>query len=139
RGRGRQMLPAGALLVAAAFGLAGLPPFGPFLGTALVEQAAGAAGYGWLPAVLALAAIVSAGALVRAAGRIFLGAGGKSDALLARQPEGAEAEEADAAAPHRNPVRPVPPLPLLPLGWGFRSAPGSAGQPEQPPPPSPTA
>ena len=98
RGRGRQMLPAGALLVAAALGLAGLPPFGPFLGTALVEQAAAAAGYGWLPAVLALAAIVSAGALVRAAGRVFLGAGGKSDVLLARQPEGAEAEEADAAA-----------------------------------------
>jgi multicomponent Na+:H+ antiporter subunit D len=131
RGRGRGMMPAAVLFTAAALALAGLPPFGPFLGTALIEQAAADAGYGWLPAALTAATLVAGGALVRAALRIFVGVGRSSDTLLIREPEDQEAEEAAAEpAPHRSPLLLVPTLALLVAGLGLSFAPRLAGQAE---------
>ncbi len=60
------------LFVAGSLGLAALPPVGAFAGKALVEEAAIDVGYGWLVAVFVIATVLTSGALLRAAGRIFL-------------------------------------------------------------------
>jgi multicomponent Na+:H+ antiporter subunit D len=92
-GRGRRLPVAGALFAAAAAAVALLPPFGTFLGFALVRDAAVAVGFGWLPALLALAAALSGAAVLRAGGRVFLGLGDRDDPLLSQQPQHAEREE----------------------------------------------
>ena len=92
-GRGRRLPVAAAIFVVGAAAVSLLPPFGPFLGFALVGDAAGALGLGWVPALLALAAAVSGAAVLRAAGRVFLGLGDRDDPLLSQQPQHAEREE----------------------------------------------
>jgi multicomponent Na+:H+ antiporter subunit D len=75
-GRGRDLPLAGIVFGVGALAVAGLPPFGPFLGKALVEDAAATGrGLGWVPVAMMLAAALSAGALVRAGARVFLGLG----------------------------------------------------------------
>src|SRR4051794_40699588 len=62
-GRGRELRPAGVLFGAGALAVATLPPFGPFLGKTLVEDAAlKAAGYAWVPAVMVVASALTRGA-----------------------------------------------------------------------------
>ena len=63
------------LFVAGAVGLAALPPLGAFTGKALVEEAAVDVGYAWVVPVILVATVLTSGALLRAAGRIFLGRG----------------------------------------------------------------
>jgi multicomponent Na+:H+ antiporter subunit D len=58
-----------------ALGLAGVPPFGTFRGKALMEEAAAAAGHPWLTALFVAVAALTSAALLRAAGRVFLGLG----------------------------------------------------------------
>lgn len=73
-GRGAELpWPAAALFVAAALGLAALPPLGAFVGKGLLDQGLEEAGYGWAVGVVVAATVLTAGALLRAAGRIFLG------------------------------------------------------------------
>jgi multicomponent Na+:H+ antiporter subunit D len=75
-GRGREMpWPTGVLFVAGVLGLAALPPLGAFAGKGLVDHAAEEVGYWWVPIVVVASTIVTAGALLRAGGRIFLGWG----------------------------------------------------------------
>jgi multicomponent Na+:H+ antiporter subunit D len=74
-GRGRELRVTGALLVAAGLLLAGVPPFTEFAGRSLLDSAAGDAGYGWLIAVFALVSACTAGAVLRVAGRVFVGWG----------------------------------------------------------------
>jgi multicomponent Na+:H+ antiporter subunit D len=78
RGRGRHMPWAAALMVAGALGLAGVPPFGTFLGKALMEEAALEAGTPWLIGLFVVVAALTSAALLRATGRVFLGLGGPS-------------------------------------------------------------
>jgi multicomponent Na+:H+ antiporter subunit D len=75
RGRGRHMPWAAALMVAGALGLAGVPPFGTFLGKALMEEAALEAGAPWLIGLFVVVAALTSAALLRATGRVFLGLG----------------------------------------------------------------
>jgi multicomponent Na+:H+ antiporter subunit D len=75
RGRGRHMPWAAALMVAGALGLAGVPPFGTFLGKALMEEAALEAGVPWLIGLFVVVAALTSAALLRATGRVFLGLG----------------------------------------------------------------
>jgi multicomponent Na+:H+ antiporter subunit D len=65
----------GALFALAALALVALPPFGTFLGKALILEGAKQVGYGWLTVVLGVCSALTAGAVLRAAGRIFLGWG----------------------------------------------------------------
>ncbi|MBO0693099.1 MAG: hypothetical protein J2P58_09405, partial [Acidimicrobiaceae bacterium] len=65
----------GLAWVVAAFALAGLPPFGTALGKAVAEEAALDDGQGWLVAVFILVSALTAGAVLRVAGRVFLGLG----------------------------------------------------------------
>ena len=75
QGRGRHMPWAAALMVAGALGLAGVPPFGTFLGKALMEEAALEAGAPWLIGLFVVVAALTSAALLRATGRVFLGLG----------------------------------------------------------------
>ena len=75
RGRGRHMPWAAALMVAGALGLAGVPPFGTFLGKALMEEAALEVGAPWLIGLFVVVAALTSAALLRATGRVFLGLG----------------------------------------------------------------
>jgi len=109
-GRARPYVVTGAVFGLAVLGLAGLPPFGPFLGSALVTDAARRLGDGWLPPLVAAAVALSSASLLRAGGRVFLGLGTRDDPLLTRAQEEASAEEPE------TPVSGRPPLALTPAG-----------------------
>jgi multicomponent Na+:H+ antiporter subunit D len=74
-GRARELWPIGVLFALGALLIASLPPSGSFLGRSLVEDAALVSGYGWVPAVMLVVTGVVGGTLLRAALRVFLGAG----------------------------------------------------------------
>ena len=75
RGLGRNLPFTGIVFFLGALALAAMPPFGTFLGKATIEDAALQQGYPWVPALITLAEILTAAAVVRAAGRVFLGWG----------------------------------------------------------------
>ena len=92
RGLGRRVPFTGGLVVLGALGLATLPPFGTFLGKSLVEGVALDDGRWWVPAVFLAVSALVAGAVLRAAGVVFLGLGPPAD------DEGEEAHEAEEEA-----------------------------------------
>jgi multicomponent Na+:H+ antiporter subunit D len=126
RGRGRRAPIAGVVLVAAALALALLPPFGPFLANALVVDSAIALGYGWVPPLLAIAAVLSAGTILRAAGRIFSGLGATDDRLLSHEPEESQ-EEPDDDRRVSPPLLWIPAGALAVVGLGLAFVPELAG------------
>jgi multicomponent Na+:H+ antiporter subunit D len=75
RGRGRKVAPLAILMLLGAWGLAGLPPFGTFYGQLLIDHAAQRNGLEWLSIIIILAEALTAAAVLRATGRIFLGWG----------------------------------------------------------------
>ncbi|PBC59867.1 NADH dehydrogenase [Streptomyces sp. Tue6028] len=70
-GRARSLRGVAVLFVLGALGLAGLPPFGTGLGKAVTEEAVG----GPLSVVFVVVSAVTAGAVLRVAAHVFLGAG----------------------------------------------------------------
>ena len=126
RGRGRRAPLAGLVFVAAALGLALLPPFGPFLANALVVDSANALGYGWVPPLLALAAVLSAGTILRAAGRIFGGFGEAEDPLFSHEPEESE-DEPDDTRRVSPPLLWIPAAALAVAGLALAFVPELAG------------
>ncbi len=74
-GRGRHLMLTGALFLAGGLLIASLPPFGPFLGKSMIEDAAIKVGYGFVPPLVVLASALSGAAVIRAWARVFLGAG----------------------------------------------------------------
>ena len=83
RGRARRLRITGSLVVACGLAVASLPPFGPWLGKALIEEAAKHDGYAWLPLVFVVASGLTGGAVLRASGRVFLGWGPVRDPITA--------------------------------------------------------
>ena len=79
QGEGRDIPYTGAMFALGGLMLASLPPFGTFLGKSLIEDAAIKEGYGWLIAVFIVASALTGGAVLRAAGRVFLGLGGEGE------------------------------------------------------------
>ncbi|HZU59387.1 MAG TPA: proton-conducting transporter membrane subunit [Solirubrobacteraceae bacterium] len=75
QGRGRQLRATAFLFLAAGVLGASLPPFGPFLGKSMIEDAAIKAGYGFVPPLIVLATALAEGAVLRAGARVFLGWG----------------------------------------------------------------
>jgi multicomponent Na+:H+ antiporter subunit D len=127
-GRGRDLRVVGVLFALGSLAVAGLPPFGPFLGKALVEDASlKQAGMSWVPTAMMLASALAAGALLRAAARVFLGAGepGVEDESSDEAREEAEPEQ---DAPHdRTPaVMWIPAVVLLAAGLAWGVIPGLA-------------
>ena len=74
-GRGRVLRVTGVLFATGGLLLSALPPFTTFAGKSLLEEAANARGYGWLIAVFILVSTLTGGAVLRVAGRVFLGWG----------------------------------------------------------------
>ncbi len=75
RGLGRSLPVTGIAFVLAGLGLAGLPPFGTALGKSLIEGSARHSGRDWISLVLIATSAMTAGAVLRVAGRVFLGWG----------------------------------------------------------------
>ena len=104
RGGGRGLAVTGVTIMLGALVLADLPPYVSSVGHALLVTAAEQAGLPWLEIVIAVCVILSSGAVLRAAGRIWLGWGDREssgpDTGTADDP-GEEAEDrsdtADAA------------------------------------------
>ena len=122
RGRGRALWPTGAVFTACAVAIAGPPPLGTFLGKSLIEEGATKLDYHWVPVVLTVASIVTSAAMLRAAGRIFLGLGPREDDYLSGEPD----EEREVAAnPKRSPALMLLPTAALALaGIGIGLVPG---------------
>jgi multicomponent Na+:H+ antiporter subunit D len=122
QGLGRRLPWAAGLMALGALGLAGVPPFGTFRGKALMEEAAAAAGHPWLAALfLAVAALTSA-ALLRAAGRVFLGMGRPGAAGVAPAPM--------VRHPHLHSTLIGPAVLLLAAALALGLAPGLTGRVE---------
>jgi multicomponent Na+:H+ antiporter subunit D len=75
RGRGRGLAVTGVTITLGALVLADLPPYVSSAGHALLVKAAEQVGLPWLEIVIALSVSLSSGAVLRAAGRIWLGWG----------------------------------------------------------------
>jgi multicomponent Na+:H+ antiporter subunit D len=97
RGRGRGLAVTGVTVVLGALVLADLPPFVSSDGHALLVEAADQAGLPWLEIVIALTVVLSSGAVLRAAGRIWLGWG----TAESPSPEGGTADDTGDEAEDR--------------------------------------
>ena len=75
RGAGRGLVVTGVTITLGALVLADLPPYVSSVGHALLVKAAEQAGLPWIEIVIAVCVILSSGAVLRAAGRIWLGWG----------------------------------------------------------------
>ena len=126
-GLGRDLPFTGTIFVVGAFALAGLPPFGTFLGKSIIEEAALDQGYAWVPAFFMLASILTAGTVLRAAGRVFLGWGPVPESDPLSEQADLETEPEAEGARHRAPaVLFVPALGLLLMGLAVGIWPGLA-------------
>jgi multicomponent Na+:H+ antiporter subunit D len=94
-GRGRGLPVIGGAMALGGLALATLPPFGTFLGKALIEESAHQLDVGWVPWVLLVAEAVTGGTVLRATGRIFLGLGPRQDPELSRQGDNGQEEPAN--------------------------------------------
>jgi multicomponent Na+:H+ antiporter subunit D len=89
-GRGRDIPVVGVLMALGALLVAALPPFTTFMGKSLLEEGTSSVGgYGWLIAVYIFASALTGGAVLRIAGRVFLG-WGPSEGPHASQARAAE-------------------------------------------------
>jgi multicomponent Na+:H+ antiporter subunit D len=131
RGRGGIAPMAGVAFLLGGLGLAGLPPFGTFPGSALIIRSAGDVGYSWLPPVLAIASILTAGTVLRAGARIFLGLGDADDPSLSHEPPAAEEEPGHVPGRVSPPLLFGPALALIVVGLGLAFTPGLAGRATQ--------
>ncbi len=143
RGRGRGLAVTGVTIALGALVLADLPPFVSSAGHALLVEAADQAGLPWMEFVIALSVVLSSGAVLRAAGRIWLGWGSdqssRPETGTADDPGEESEDEPDTAGPEgergaageqgrrersgrrkRVPLTMVlPPLALLAIGLGL--------------------
>jgi multicomponent Na+:H+ antiporter subunit D len=126
RGRGRQAPIASAILISGGLLVAGVPPLGSFLGWSLLVRSSADVGYGWLPAVLTVAAVATGGTLLRAAARIVFGWGDAEDPLLTREPSAAKDEPDVPESRLTRPLLTATPLALLAAGIAVGLTPGLA-------------
>lgn len=75
RGRGSRLKGTGFVFAVCGMGLAGLPPFGTFVGDSLIEAAAHPLGLSWLKWAVIASAVLTGGAVLRFVGRVFWGWG----------------------------------------------------------------
>jgi multicomponent Na+:H+ antiporter subunit D len=122
RGKGRESWITGVLFTSAALALAAPPPFGLFLGKSLLEESATHQGYGWLAPLVTAVTIVSVAAVLRVAGRVFLGLGAAEDALLSPEPD--EEREVERAPERSDVLMLVPTAALVLAGIGLSLVPG---------------
>jgi multicomponent Na+:H+ antiporter subunit D len=72
-GHGQRLWFPASIFALGGLAVAGLPPFGPFLGHSLIEDAAARqASYGWIPAAMAVISALAGAAVLRTGARVFL-------------------------------------------------------------------
>jgi multicomponent Na+:H+ antiporter subunit D len=103
-GKGRTLPVVGILFAVGALLLASLPGATTFFGKSLFDASALEAGYPWLPTVFLISSILTGGAVLRVAGRVFLGLGAARraegrEALVAREQEPETLTERDYTPP----------------------------------------
>ncbi|MGH2872399.1 MAG: complex I subunit 5 family protein, partial [Solirubrobacteraceae bacterium] len=126
-GHGRRLWFPAAIFAIGGLAVAGLPPFGPFLGHALIEDAAAEQpGYGWVPAAMLVITALAGAAVLRAGARVFLelGPAPKPDSAGATEGEDAEGNpDAEGDRAHaRTPallIGPAAALLGIGLAWGL--------------------
>ncbi|HTX29880.1 MAG TPA: proton-conducting transporter membrane subunit [Solirubrobacteraceae bacterium] len=74
-GRARGLRVTAAMFFAGGLLISSLPPFGPFLGKSMIEDAANKVGYGFVPPLIVLSSALAGAAVLRAGARVFLGWG----------------------------------------------------------------
>jgi multicomponent Na+:H+ antiporter subunit D len=117
-GRARDLRPLGVVFVLGALMIAALPLNGSFLGRAMVEDAAlKAPGYAWVPTVLLVVTGLIGGTLLRAAARVFWGAGAVAPRDPAGEPEDEETGDREGSAS----LLWIPPVVLIvaAVAWGL--------------------
>jgi multicomponent Na+:H+ antiporter subunit D len=135
-GRGRKLRITGPLMAVLALAVASLPPFGPWLGKAMIDGAAHDAGAGWVTLVFVVASTLTGAALLRATARVFAGIGPREDPSIVDLPAPEEVD-AELRFPHRRVplTMTLPALALGAAGLGIGLVPGlrasfeSAGAP----------
>jgi multicomponent Na+:H+ antiporter subunit D len=122
RGKGREAIAASGLMLFLALGLSGVPPYGTFLGEALIDSSAEKLHYSWISYIFMLAGIVTAAAVLRVVGRIYFGWG--EDLDRSQQDEGETDEGRETAGGEIPATMFVPALVLLLLGLAVSFIPG---------------
>jgi len=91
-GRARHMIFTGALFLVGGLVLAGIPPAGTYAGKALLEEEANLLGLSWVTPLFVLVSCLTGGAVLRAAGKVFMGwgpppghSGGEEDAQVGQE------------------------------------------------------
>jgi multicomponent Na+:H+ antiporter subunit D len=107
-GRGRGMRVTGALFALGGILLSAVPGGTLFFGKSLLDGASLAAGYPWLPAIYLVSSILTAGAVLRVAGRVFMGWGARQ---RADQHQASAAREREDEQEHTRAS--TPPLMLI--------------------------
>ena len=125
-GKGREQPLVGVLWALGAVGLIGIPYVGSFLGHSLVDHAGANRGWHWIQPLLAIASAVSAGGILRAGARIFLGWGPRRDDLLTTEPP-EERSKRDISYP----VLVIPTAVVIVLGLAASLGPGLQQRSEQ--------
>jgi len=125
RGRGAMRI-VGLQFACGALLLAAIPPFALFHGMAEIEGAAAAAHYGWLIVLFVAVAAMTGGALLRVAGRVFMGWGPSegADPSQARTAE-ERIDETRDERDHTPPLMMIVPGILLALAVGLTFVPGA--------------
>ncbi|HET6635679.1 MAG TPA: complex I subunit 5 family protein, partial [Streptomyces sp.] len=129
RGRTRRGVLPAVVFGCTALGFAALPPFGPFLSSALIHDSPG---HRWLSVVLACCAAATSATFLRAGARIFLGWGPRRDPLLTSEPQPPDEGEPDEPSPGRHRSRRLslftPTLVLVAVGYAASFLPGIADE-----------
>jgi multicomponent Na+:H+ antiporter subunit D len=118
QGRGRRLWMTGGLFVLAGLSLVGLPPFGTFLGKALIEESAKHLDQSWITAVFVIVSVLTGGAVLRPAGRIFAGWGPVYGELSSTESEEEESERETQEGYGRTPAVMLLPVTVL-VGAGL--------------------
>ncbi len=117
----------GVIFAAGGLALAGLPPFGLWSADMMIDGAASRIGYGWLSVIVIIAELFTGAAVLRAAGRIFLGWGRRAAAEQAGAVEIEEQPETRGGHDRVPLGMVIPAVGLLVLGFVAGIAPQFRG------------
>lgn len=113
-GQGRDLKYTAAIFGVGALALAGLAPFGTFVGKTLIEEEAKLLGMGWLTLPMVAVSVLTGGATLRAFGRVFVGLGPKpTEDLFESDPFTHLAESEDQDSPETEEAPGRAPLTML--------------------------
>jgi multicomponent Na+:H+ antiporter subunit D len=112
-GKGRDLPFTAVLFAIGGLALAGLPPFGTFLGKGLVEEQAGELGLHWVTWLFLAVSAMTGGAVLRAAARVFLGWGKAPEFDRTSLEEGDEDKETEGESSHTPLVMLAPGVALI--------------------------